>query len=76
MHSPYFSILIPTWYNIEFLKLSIRTIRAHSEVSHEIIVHISEGTDGALKRVRNEGIKHTQSSENLGVRIAMNKMAG
>jgi GT2 family glycosyltransferase len=67
MHNPYFSILIPTWYNMEFFKLCIRTIRAHSEVSHEIIVHISEGNDRAFERVRNEGIKHIQSSENLGV---------
>ena len=75
MHNPYFSILIPTWNNIEFLKLSIRSIRTHSTVPHEIIIHVNEGTDGTLDWVKNEGLKHTHSSANSGVCIAMNKMA-
>jgi glycosyltransferase involved in cell wall biosynthesis len=75
MHNPYFSILIPTWNNIEFLKLCIRSIRTHSTVPHEIIIHVNEGTDGTLDWVKNEGLKHTHSSANSGVCIAMNKMA-
>ena len=75
MHNPYFSILIPTWNNLEFLKLCIRSIRTHSTVPHEIIIHVNEGTDGTLDWVKNEGLKHTHSSANSGVCIAMNKMA-
>ena len=75
MHNPYFSILIPTWNNLEFLKLCIRSIRTHSVVPHEIIIHINEGTDGTLDWVKDKGIKYTHTSENLGVCVAMNKMA-
>ena len=75
MHNPYFSILIPSWNNLEFLKLCIRSIRTHSTVPHEIIIHVNEGTDGTLDWVKNEGLKHTHTSENSGVCIAMNKMA-
>jgi len=75
MHNPYFSILIPTWNNLEFLKLCIRSIRTHSKVPHEIIIHVNEGTDGTLDWVKGEGIKHTHTSENSGVCIAMNNMA-
>ena len=75
MHNPYFSILIPSWNNLEFLKLCIRSIRTHSIVPYEIIIHVNEGTDGTLDWVKNEGFKHTHTSENSGVCIAMNKMA-
>ena len=75
MHNPYFSILIPSWNNLEFLKLCIRSIRTHSTVPHEIIIHVNEGTDGTLDWVKNKGLKHTHTSENSGVCIAMNKMA-
>ena len=67
MHNPYFSILIPSWNNLEFLKLCIRSIRTHSIVPHEIIIHVNEGTDGTLDWVKNEGLKHTHTSENSGI---------
>jgi glycosyltransferase involved in cell wall biosynthesis len=75
MHNPYFSILIPSWNNLEFLKVCIRSIRIHSKVPHEIIIHVNEGTDGTLDWVKNEGLKHTHTLENTGVCVAMNKMA-
>ena len=50
-------------------------IRTHSIVPYEIIIHVNEGTDGTLDWVKNEGFKHTHTSENSGVCIAMNKMA-
>ena len=34
-----FSIIIPTFNNLEYLKLCINSIKKNSEFNHEIIVH-------------------------------------
>ena len=47
-----FSILIPTYNNLEYLKVCINSIRKNSKFSHQIIVHINEGTDGTLEYVK------------------------
>jgi glycosyltransferase involved in cell wall biosynthesis len=73
--APFFSILIPTWNNLPFLKLCIESIHEHSTVPHEIIVHVNEGKDGTLEWVRENQIKHTCTATNEGVCIAMNQMA-
>lgn len=70
--SPAFSILIPTWNNLDFLKLCVRSIRQHSSYSHEILVHVNDGSDGTLDWVRQQGLKHTHSAENVGVCYALN----
>ena len=70
-----FSILIPSWNNLPYLKLCIESIRRHSAFDHEIIVHVNEGSDGTLEWVRAEGIRHTWSRGNVGVCVAMNDAA-
>lgn len=70
--TPKFSILIPTWNNLEFLKLCIRSIRENSTFSHQIIVHINEGSDGTLEWVRQQGIPYRHTPENVGVCWALN----
>ncbi len=70
-----FSILIPTWNNLPYLKLCIDSIRRHSAFDHEIIVHVNEGSDGTLEWLRAQGIRHTWSRGNVGVCIAMNDAA-
>ncbi len=72
--NPLFSILIPTWNNLEFLKLCVESIRKNSAFSHEILIHINEGTDGTLEWVREQGIKHTHSEGNVGVCYALNAL--
>lgn len=69
-----FSILIPTWNNINFLKLCIESIRKNSTYKHQIIVHINEGSDGTLEWIKKEGIDYTFSKQNIGVCLAMNMM--
>ena len=51
-----FSILIPTFNNLEYLKLCIDSIKKNSKFDHQIIVHINEGTDGTLDYVKNQGL--------------------
>lgn len=70
-----FSILIPTWNNLPYLKLCVDSIRRHSTFAHEIIFHVNEGTDGTLDWVRQQGFRHTWSCGNVGVCLALNDAA-
>ena len=70
-----FSILIPTWNNLPYLKLCIDSIRRHSAFEHEILVHVNDGSDGTLDWVREQGIRHTWSKGNVGVCLALNDVA-
>ncbi len=70
-----FTILIPTWNNLAHLRLAVESIRAHSAESHQIVVHVNDGSDGSLAWVREQGIAHTASSTNIGICYAMNEMA-
>ncbi|MEM9916582.1 MAG: glycosyltransferase [Bacteroidota bacterium] len=67
-----FSILIPSWNNLPYLKLCVESIRRHSHFPHQIIVHINQGTDGSLDWVRQEQMAHTYSAANVGVCHALN----
>ena len=69
-----FSILIPTWNNLSFLKLCVESIRENSSLEHQIIVHINDGSDGTLEWVKAEGIDYTYTPQNVGVCLAMNMM--
>ena len=69
------SILIPSWNNLSYLKMLIESIRLHSSIkTHQIIVHINEGTDGTLEWVKEQpNIEFTFSKENIGICKAMNQ---
>lgn len=70
-----FSILLPTWNNLALLKLCVQSIRAHSAHDHQIIVHVNDGSDGTLAWVREQGLDHTHSPENVGICLAVNESA-
>lgn len=70
-----FSIIIPTWNNLPYLKLVIDSLRRHSRYEHQVIVHINDGTDGSLSWVREQGIEHTASPANIGICHAVNLAA-
>lgn len=67
-----FSILIPTWNNLDFLKLCVRSIRENSTFSHQIIVHVNQGSDGTLEWVQSEGLAYRHTAQNVGVCWALN----
>lgn len=69
---PLFSIFIPTWNNLPFLKLCVESIEKNSAYPHEILIHVNDGSDGTLEWVREKGYKHTHSADNIGVCWAMN----
>jgi glycosyltransferase involved in cell wall biosynthesis len=67
-----FSILIPTWNNLEYLRLCIESIRKNSHFQHQVIVHVNEGIDGTLEWVRQQNLDYTYSNENVGICWALN----
>lgn len=67
-----FSIIIPTWNNLPYLKICIDSIIKNSTFRHQIIIHVNEGIDGTLQWVQKSGFDHTHSTDNVGVCLAMN----
>jgi glycosyltransferase involved in cell wall biosynthesis len=59
-----FSILIPTYNNLEYLKICLNS---------QIIIHINEGVDGSLEYVKKNNYTYTFSKENIGMPKALNK---
>ena len=70
-----FSIIIPTFNNLEYLKLCLSSIKKNSKLSHEIILHINDGSDGTLEHVKKSKLKFTYSANNLGLCTAINLAA-
>lgn len=69
-----FSIVIPTWNNLAYLKLCVESLKKYSSFEHEIIVHINDGSDGSLDWVKSQGIKYTQTDKNVGVCLSVNHL--
>ena len=69
------SILVPTWNNLPYLRLCVDSLRRHSRVPHEILVHVNDGSDGTLQWVREQGLAHTHSRGNVGICLALNQLA-
>ena len=67
-----FSILIPTWNNLGFVKLCVDSIRRHSAFPHQIVLHINDGSDGTLEWARRENLDFTRSPANVGICYAVN----
>jgi len=70
-----FSILIPSWNNLPYLKFCIESIRKNSRYHHQIIVHLNDGSDGSRKWVEEEKLDYSWSEDNVGVCYAFNAAA-
>ena len=70
-----FSIIIPTYNNLNYLKLCLKSLSKNSNYDNEIIVHVNEGSDGTKKFIKDNHIKHSYSEKNEGVCVAFNKGA-
>jgi glycosyltransferase involved in cell wall biosynthesis len=68
-----FSIIIPTWNNLKYLKKCIEYINKFSCLNHEIILHINEGKDGTKQWAKQKNISFSYSESNLGVCCAVNR---
>ena len=68
-----FSILIPTYNNLEYLKTCINSIKKNSKFNHQIIVHVNEGKDGTFDYIKNSNLEFTFSKQNIGMPKALNE---
>ena len=70
-----FSIILPTYNNLEYLKITLESIFKNSKYKHDIIVHVNEGTDGSLDYLKSKKINFTYSLKNLGLCTGVNTAA-
>ena len=68
-----FSILIPTFNNIQCLKLCIKSLKKNSNFINQIICHANVGDDGTLKYLEENNIQYTHTSYNSGICKGINK---
>jgi len=66
------SIIIPTWKNIAFLDLCVKSIRKYSAALHEIIIFFNEFDSEAENWLKDNPVKYLQSPENIGICKAVN----
>ena len=51
-----FSIVIPTFNNLEYLRSTINSLKKNSSLKYEIIVHVNDGSDGTIDYLKSENI--------------------
>ncbi|ADQ80085.1 glycosyl transferase family 2 [Paludibacter propionicigenes WB4] len=72
-----FSILIPSWNNLDYLQVCINSILKNSVFDHQIIVVVNDGNDGTLEWVKNNQIlDYVHAKENIGICYALNICRG
>ncbi len=69
---PRFSVLVPTWNNLPYLKICVRALRQNSTLDFQLVVHVNEGKDGTIEWLNSEGIEFTLSEGNIGICKALN----
>ncbi len=70
-----FSVVIPTWKNLDYLDLCYRGLIAHSSAEHEIIVFFNEIDDKCQEWAHGKKVRWSGAAENLGVCPAVNRAA-
>ena len=70
-----FSVIIPTFNNLEYLKICINSLEKNSLFKHELIFYVNEGTDGTLEYIKSNNFIHRYSKINTGVCVAFNESA-
>ena len=67
-----FSIIIPTFENYDYCKLTIDSIKHNSSFNHEIIVHLNGIDDQTENYLKKENILFTKSDQNIGLCSGVN----
>ena len=60
-----FSIILPTYNNLEYLKITLNSIFKNSKYNHDIIIHINQGIDGSLDYIKSKNMEFTYSEKNI-----------
>lgn len=68
-----FSIIIPTWNNIEYLKLCINSLVKNSIFKHQLIIVVNEGVDGTIDWLKQQNkYDFIVAKENIGICYGLN----
>jgi len=68
-----YSIIIPTWNNLPYLQLCLRSIASHSHFRHQVIVLVNEGSDGTLEWIKTRtDIDYIHAPVNIGICYGLN----
>jgi len=70
-----FSILIPTFNNLEYLRFCLRSIKKNSKYTNQIIPHVNIGNDGTIDFLKQEDIDFSYTEYNSGICEGINKAA-
>ena len=70
-----FSIIIPTFNNLAYLRLCIESLKKNSKYNHQIIPHVNVGDDGTINYLQNIGLDYTYTKYNAGICEGMNSAA-
>ena len=71
-----FSLVIPSYNNSEYLKLTINSIKKTSTFDNEILVHVNDDKDNKTREfLRNLDIDFTYSKENIGLCSSINTIS-
>ena len=70
-----FSIIIPTFNNLEYLKVCLNSIKKNSIFSHQIIPHVNVGDDGTKDYLISKKMEFTFTEYNSGICEGMNLAA-
>ena len=68
-----FSIIIPSYNNLDYLKICIESLFKNSFFKNQIIVHLNIGTDGSKEYLKKNNIDYTHTSYNAGICEGVNK---
>ncbi len=69
------SIIIPSFNNLNYLKLCINSLKKNSFYENEILVHVNEGSDGTIEYLKEKKIIFTHSKINVGLCKACNQIS-
>ena len=68
-----FSIVVPTFNNINYLNFFLSSLEKNSFYDHQIILHINDGSDGNLNFAKENKLLFTYSANNIGLCSSLNK---
>ena len=68
-----FSIVIPTFNNLNYLKLCLESLKKNSSYNHQIIIFVNDGNDGTLQYVKDNNLEYFHSTSNVGLCKAVNQ---
>ena len=68
-----FSILIPSFNNLDYLELCLNSLKNNSKFNNQIVVHVNIGNDGTIDYLKRNNIEYSYTEYNSGICEGINK---